>query len=122
MRPRLKFLEKDLIERIVSEAMDLLATVGLLVQNENAVALLADHGGHALGHPDAEIDDVSGGDFLADPGGDDPPWSRLQRWEGGSDPVTGSWTRHADDIYRIEIDGPIDLPAYGVITLRVEGA
>jgi hypothetical protein len=26
----------------------------------------------------------------------------------GSDPVTGSWTRHADDIYRIEIDGPIE--------------
>ncbi|MBD3349691.1 MAG: hypothetical protein GF400_10930 [Candidatus Eisenbacteria bacterium] len=44
MRPRLQFLEKDLIERIVSEALDLLATLGLNVQNDNAVALLADNG------------------------------------------------------------------------------
>jgi trimethylamine--corrinoid protein Co-methyltransferase len=52
MRPRLEFLEKDLIERIVSEAMDLLGTLGLLVQNENAVTLLTDHG--------ARVDDESG--------------------------------------------------------------
>jgi trimethylamine--corrinoid protein Co-methyltransferase len=44
MRPTLRFLDDDLIERIVSEAMDLLATLGLLVQNENAVSLLAEHG------------------------------------------------------------------------------
>ncbi len=44
MRPRLQFLSDDLIERIVGEALDLLATLGLLVQNENAVKLLTDHG------------------------------------------------------------------------------
>jgi len=44
MRPRLQFLNKDLIERIVSEALDLLATLGLEIQNENAVVLLSDHG------------------------------------------------------------------------------
>jgi trimethylamine--corrinoid protein Co-methyltransferase len=44
MRPRLRFLEDDLIQRIVGEAMDLLATVGLEVQNDNAVSLLTDNG------------------------------------------------------------------------------
>lgn len=44
MRPRLKFLDEDLIERILDEALGLLATLGVEVQNENAVALLADHG------------------------------------------------------------------------------
>lgn len=52
MRPRLELLEKDLIERIVSEALDLLSTLGLLVQNENAVTLLTAHG--------ATVDDASG--------------------------------------------------------------
>ncbi len=44
MRPRLKFLDEDLIERILNEALDLLATLGVEIQNENAVALLTDHG------------------------------------------------------------------------------
>ncbi len=44
MRPKLKFLDQALIERIVSEALDLLATLGLEVQNGNAAALLGDHG------------------------------------------------------------------------------
>jgi trimethylamine--corrinoid protein Co-methyltransferase len=44
MRPRLQLLDKELIERIVSEAIDLLDTLGLEVQNENATALLTDHG------------------------------------------------------------------------------
>ncbi|MBD3368479.1 MAG: hypothetical protein GF405_09965 [Candidatus Eisenbacteria bacterium] len=44
MRPSLHFLEKDLIERIIAEALDILATVGLEVQNDNAVTLLVDNG------------------------------------------------------------------------------
>jgi trimethylamine--corrinoid protein Co-methyltransferase len=44
MRPRLQLLDKALIERIVSEALDLLGTLGLNVQNENAAALLKDNG------------------------------------------------------------------------------
>ena len=44
MRPRLKFLDEDLIERILNEALDILGTLGVEIQNENAVALLADHG------------------------------------------------------------------------------
>jgi trimethylamine--corrinoid protein Co-methyltransferase len=44
MRPRLQFLDQDLIERIIDEALDLLATVGVEVQNDNAVALLGDNG------------------------------------------------------------------------------
>lgn len=44
MRPRVRFLDRDLVERIVSEALDLLATLGVEIHNDNAVALLADHG------------------------------------------------------------------------------
>jgi trimethylamine--corrinoid protein Co-methyltransferase len=40
----LQLLSTDLLERIVDEALDLLATLGVKVQNDNAVALLADHG------------------------------------------------------------------------------
>jgi trimethylamine--corrinoid protein Co-methyltransferase len=52
MRPRLRFLENDLIERIIDEALELLATLGLDVQNEEAAALLIGHG--------ASVDDDSG--------------------------------------------------------------
>ena len=52
MRPSVRFLDEDLIKRIVSEAHALLETLGVDVQNENAVALLADHG--------ATIDDSTG--------------------------------------------------------------
>ncbi len=44
MRPKLQFLDLDLIERIVSEALDLLAHIGVEIQNGNAAALLGDHG------------------------------------------------------------------------------
>jgi trimethylamine--corrinoid protein Co-methyltransferase len=44
MRPKLQFLDQDLMERIIDEALDLLATVGVEVQNSNAVALLGDNG------------------------------------------------------------------------------
>jgi trimethylamine--corrinoid protein Co-methyltransferase len=44
MRPRLRFLEDDLIDRILAEARDLLETVGVEVHNDEAVALLTAHG------------------------------------------------------------------------------
>jgi trimethylamine--corrinoid protein Co-methyltransferase len=44
MRPTLRFLEDGLLEKILAEALDVLATVGLEVQNENALELLLDHG------------------------------------------------------------------------------
>jgi trimethylamine--corrinoid protein Co-methyltransferase len=52
MRPRLQFLNEDLIDRIVSEALDVLATLGLNVQNDSAMTLLTDHG--------ATVDDATG--------------------------------------------------------------
>lgn len=44
MRPILKFLDDVLIEQILSEARDLLGKLGVAIQNETAVHLLADHG------------------------------------------------------------------------------
>lgn len=44
MRPRVKFLEDSLIEKIVAEARDLLCTVGLTVENAAATDLLLEHG------------------------------------------------------------------------------
>jgi trimethylamine--corrinoid protein Co-methyltransferase len=44
MRPQIRFLDDPLIDRILDEARDLLATVGVSVHNEEAVALLTDHG------------------------------------------------------------------------------
>ena len=52
MRPRLQFLDEKLIDRIVDEALDVLATLGLNVQNDNALMLLTDHG--------AAVDDATG--------------------------------------------------------------
>jgi len=63
MRPRLQFLDDELIDRVVSEALDVLATTGMKVQNDDAVALLTDNG--------ATLDDVTGrvtfpGDLVMD--------------------------------------------------------
>jgi trimethylamine---corrinoid protein Co-methyltransferase len=44
MRPRVRFLEDELRTRIVDEARDLLATLGVEIHNPGATALLADHG------------------------------------------------------------------------------
>lgn len=44
MRPLLRFLEKDLIERIVSEAREILRTLGMEIHNRQALELLSDHG------------------------------------------------------------------------------
>jgi trimethylamine---corrinoid protein Co-methyltransferase len=44
MRPTLRFLEDELIGRIVDEARDLLKTLGVTVQNAEVLSLLGDHG------------------------------------------------------------------------------
>lgn len=44
MRPTLRFLSTDLIERIVTEARELLCELGVEMHGERAAALLADHG------------------------------------------------------------------------------
>ena len=44
MRPSIKFLSEQLIQNIVSEAINLLCTLGVEINNKNILALLADHG------------------------------------------------------------------------------
>ncbi len=44
MRPNLRFLENSLIERIVSEARDILARLGVEINNEGILSMLSDHG------------------------------------------------------------------------------
>lgn len=44
MRPKLRFLEDALIERIVSEARDILCRLGMEIHNDAALQLLSDHG------------------------------------------------------------------------------
>ena len=44
MRPKLRFLDQELLERIVAEARDVLAHIGMEIHNPEALALLADHG------------------------------------------------------------------------------
>jgi trimethylamine--corrinoid protein Co-methyltransferase len=44
MRPVLRFLDEKLIEQIVTEAVDLLGTLGVEIKNKEILALLADHG------------------------------------------------------------------------------
>lgn len=44
MRPVVRFLDEALLERIVTEARDVLRTLGTEIHNEKALALLSDHG------------------------------------------------------------------------------
>ncbi len=44
MRPRLQFLSRETIDRVISEAYDLLDDPGVRVHSERALGLLADHG------------------------------------------------------------------------------
>ena len=44
MRPTVKFLGKDLTERIVAEARDLICELGVEIHNPTVVSLLSDHG------------------------------------------------------------------------------
>ena len=44
MRPTLRFLTDELLERIVGEARDILCTLGLEIHNDQVVSMLTDHG------------------------------------------------------------------------------
>ncbi|HUV31413.1 MAG TPA: trimethylamine methyltransferase family protein [Acidobacteriota bacterium] len=44
MRPKLRFLDESLLEKIVSEGRDLLYKLGVEIHNEGVVSMLADHG------------------------------------------------------------------------------
>ncbi|MHC4571728.1 MAG: hypothetical protein ACYS0C_06600 [Planctomycetota bacterium] len=46
MRPTISILDKNLIEKIISEAREVLCKLGLEVHNEKVVSLLSDHGAH----------------------------------------------------------------------------
>jgi len=47
MRPKVRFLGDDLIQRIVAEARELLCTLGVDLHNEAVLSMLADHGAAA---------------------------------------------------------------------------
>jgi len=44
LRPKVRFLEDELIERIVSEARDVLCKLGVTIHNEGLLSLLSDNG------------------------------------------------------------------------------
>lgn len=44
MRPKIRFLSDELIQQIISEARQILCTLGVDLQNREVLALLADHG------------------------------------------------------------------------------
>ena len=53
LKPRLRLLDDELIDRILGEARDVLARLGTQVQNPRVLALLGDHGARvdaAAGH------------------------------------------------------------------------
>jgi len=44
MRPKIKFLDENLIKRIVTEACDILSTLGVEIHNNEVLSMLSDHG------------------------------------------------------------------------------
>jgi len=44
MRPVIKFLDEDLIKKIINEAMQILSTLGVEIHNDNVLAMLSDYG------------------------------------------------------------------------------
>ena len=44
MRPVLRFLSDELVQRIVSEAKEILYKLGVEIHNEKIISMLADHG------------------------------------------------------------------------------
>ena len=44
MRPKLRFLSDELIEKIVSEAIEILCTLGVEIHNDGVLSMLSDHG------------------------------------------------------------------------------
>lgn len=47
LRPTLRFLGKDLVERILSEAAEVLSALGVEINNETILSMLSDHGARA---------------------------------------------------------------------------
>jgi trimethylamine--corrinoid protein Co-methyltransferase len=62
MRPTIRFLDEQLIRQIISEAKQLLSTLGIEIQNERVLNMLADHGAQV--NKDASL--VKIGDHLVD--------------------------------------------------------
>lgn len=58
MRPTLRFLTDELLERILSEGRDILRTLGVEIHNDRVTSLLADHG--------ARVDRSTGRVFITD--------------------------------------------------------
>jgi trimethylamine--corrinoid protein Co-methyltransferase len=58
MRPTLRFLDESLIERIVSEARDILGKLGVEIHNREILSMLSDHG--------AKVDGNDNRAFLSD--------------------------------------------------------
>jgi len=46
MRPRIKFLTDELVDRIVDEAIDILCKLGVELHNPDLLSILGDHGAH----------------------------------------------------------------------------
>ena len=44
MRPKIKFLETNLVEKILDEAFTVLCELGVELNNDEALSLLGDHG------------------------------------------------------------------------------
>lgn len=44
MRPQLKFLNEDLVKKIVSEAREILCKLGVKIHNDGVLSMLSDHG------------------------------------------------------------------------------
>jgi trimethylamine--corrinoid protein Co-methyltransferase len=44
MRPTVRFLDEKLVERIIAEAIDVLSTLGVQINNGEVLSLLSDHG------------------------------------------------------------------------------
>jgi trimethylamine--corrinoid protein Co-methyltransferase len=44
LRPKIRFLDDDLIEKIISEAVDLICKLGVEINNDKVLSLLGDHG------------------------------------------------------------------------------
>ena len=44
MRPKIRFLNDELISKIISEAKEILCTLGMEIHNKNVLSLLSDSG------------------------------------------------------------------------------
>lgn len=65
-RPALNFLDKELIERIISEARDILQTIGVTVYHQETVTMLSGHGAKVEPVPGKEAHIVRLADDLID--------------------------------------------------------